>query len=66
MHNLTQILLFIRGALFIPTVGVDSQSKLDSINPRTKEEFDEFSKLLVERIRKHEVCKGISYNENLD
>ncbi|CAG8529743.1 4467_t:CDS:2 [Paraglomus brasilianum] len=35
-------------------IGVDSQSKLDSINPRTKEEFDEFSKLLVERIRKHE------------
>ncbi|CAG8457719.1 9804_t:CDS:2 [Paraglomus occultum] len=36
------------------SVGIDSQSKLDSINPRTKEEFDEFSKLLVEKIRKHE------------
>lgn len=29
-------------------------SPLDKINPKSKEEFDEFSKLLVERIRKHE------------
>jgi len=29
-------------------------SPLDRINPRSKEEFDEFAKLLVERIRKHE------------
>jgi translation initiation factor 3 subunit J len=29
-------------------------SPLDRINPKSKEEFDEFSKLLVERIRKHE------------
>jgi len=29
-------------------------SPLDKISPKSKEEFDEFSKLLVERIRKHE------------
>jgi len=29
-------------------------SPLDKINPKSKEEFDEFAKLLVERIRKHE------------
>ncbi|CAG8758127.1 2349_t:CDS:2, partial [Dentiscutata heterogama] len=29
-------------------------SPLDRINPKTKEEFDEFSNLLVERIRKYE------------
>jgi len=29
-------------------------SSLDNINPKSKEEFDKFSKLLVDRIRKHE------------
>ncbi|CAJ0912073.1 16134_t:CDS:2, partial [Entrophospora sp. SA101] len=29
-------------------------SSLDKINPRTRDEFDEFSKLLCERIKKHE------------
>jgi len=34
-------------------------SSLDSINPKTKDEFDQFSILLIERIRKHE--KQVSY-----
>ncbi|RIA91304.1 translation initiation factor 3, subunit 1 alpha, partial [Glomus cerebriforme] len=33
---------------------------LDTINPRTKEEFSKFSKLLVDRIRKHEK-QGTTY-----
>ncbi|GBB89857.1 hypothetical protein RclHR1_01670008 [Rhizophagus clarus] len=32
----------------------ETLSPLDKINPKTKEEFDKFSKLLIERIQKHE------------
>ncbi|KAF0373781.1 translation initiation factor eIF3 subunit [Gigaspora margarita] len=36
------------------TIRETEGSPLDRIDPKTKEEFDEFSNLLVERIRKHE------------
>nr|CAG8470486.1 493_t:CDS:2 [Entrophospora candida] len=36
-------------------------SPLDKINPRTRDEFDEFSKLLCERIKKHEVTLYVTF-----
>ncbi|CAG8542225.1 17815_t:CDS:2, partial [Cetraspora pellucida] len=36
------------------TIRETEGSPLDRINPQTKEEFDEFCNLLIERIRKHE------------